>query len=144
MRSMSNMFKEAASFNQNINAWDVSSVTDMQLMFENATSFNQNISSWNVSCVTNMYCMFAEAISFNQDIGSWDVSKATNMNWMFYNVTLSTANYSAILTGWAVLPSLQSGVNFHGGNSKYNAAAISARDTLTGTYGWTITDGGLE
>ena len=41
----------------------------------------------------------------------------------------------------ATLP-LQSGVSFHGGNSKYNPAAAIARAYLVSNFGWTITDGG--
>ncbi len=43
---MSNMFSGATSFNQPLNNWDVSSVTNMSGMFYEATSFNQNISGW--------------------------------------------------------------------------------------------------
>jgi surface protein len=68
------MFHHAASFNQSIVLWDVSSVRDMSHMFHHASAFNQDIGSWNVSHVTDMSYMFAGAKSFNQDIGSWNVS----------------------------------------------------------------------
>jgi len=48
------MFFNAAAFNQNLSAWDVSAVTIMDYMFYKATAFNQNLSAWNVSAVTNM------------------------------------------------------------------------------------------
>ena len=99
-------------------------VTDMAGIFDDATAFNQDISSWNVSSVTNMSnkCL-QDATAFDQDISSWDVSSVTDMGNMFNGVTLSTANYDALLRGWSTL-TLQSDVTFHGGNSTYcNAVA---------------------
>jgi len=62
---------------------------------------------------------------------------------MFNGVALSTSNYDALLSGWSALP-LQENVNFSGGNSKYSSSAQGARDVLTNTYGWIVTDGGID
>ena len=43
-------------------------------MFYDATSFNQPLNKWNVSNVTDMYSMFAVAKSFNQPLNNWNVS----------------------------------------------------------------------
>ncbi|MBN1119082.1 MAG: BspA family leucine-rich repeat surface protein [Bacteroidales bacterium] len=80
---MNYMFMSASSFNQNIGNWNVSKVTNMSFMFYQATAFNQNISTWNVSNVKNMRYMFSEASNFNQDIGNWNVSNVTDMGCMF-------------------------------------------------------------
>ena len=73
-------------FNQPLNNWDVSSVTDMQYMFGTTNgdgdgdnrAFNQDIGNWDVSNVTNMAAMFKSANEFNQDISDWNVSKVEN------------------------------------------------------------------
>jgi len=49
---MGSMFK-VSNFNQNINSWDVSSVTNMEWMLS-FNEFNQPLYNWNVSSVTNM------------------------------------------------------------------------------------------
>jgi surface protein len=141
--NMQDMFNGATAFNQNIGAWTVGSVTTMRQMFRSASSFNQNIGSWNVSNVTNMISMFQAATAFNQNLGTWNVSNVTQMNNMFLSATnFSTANYDAILTGWSTL-ALRSNVAFHAGSTKYSASSQTARNILTGTFVWTITDGGV-
>jgi hypothetical protein len=58
------------------------------------------------------------------------------------SVTLSTANYDSLLTGWEA-QAVQNNVNFHGGNAKYSAGApATARAALIADHTWTITDGG--
>jgi surface protein len=46
----------------------------MRMMFASADAFNQPLNSWDVSSVTDMYHMFSSAIAFDQDISAWDVS----------------------------------------------------------------------
>ncbi len=141
--NMDSMFYDANTFNQNIGSWNVSNVTNMISMFYEANAFNQDLSGWNVSNVTDMSYMFSSASAFNQDLSGWDVSNVTDMTYMFDGVTLSTANYDALLEGWNNL-TLQSGISFHGGDSKYTAgsAAETARTNMTSSDSWTITDGG--
>ena len=139
---MSYMFRGANVFNQDISSWNVSGVYEMANMFSWTSNFNQDISSWDVSRVINMTEMFSNAIAFNQDIGSWDVGNVTKMTDMFKDITLSTNNYNNILIGWAG-QTVNNDINFNGGNSKYSPGeAADARAVLTGTYGWTIIDGG--
>ena len=143
--SMRNMFASCSLFNQNISGWNVSGVTNMQLMFNGATNFNQPIGSWNVSNVTNMQSMFGSG-AFNQNIGSWNVTGVTNFT-QFMNgksfIDFSTTNLNAIYNGWSSLPTLQSGININFGTIKYTAGGSAGKAILQGTYGWTITDGGI-
>ena len=57
------LFSNSHSFNQSLNDWDVSNVTNMKDMFEEANSFNQPLNNWNVSKVTDMCSMFSGATS---------------------------------------------------------------------------------
>lgn len=160
---MHNMFI-SSPFNQNISSWDVSSVTDMSYMFY-FSEFNQPINSWNTSNVETMFVMFSGS-PFNQPLNNWDTSSVTNMEYMFYdvpfdqdisswNVTsvtsflgflgesqLSTTNYNALLNGWSS-QTVQTTLDFGGGASTYSFSGVQARETLTDTYDWNITDGGL-
>ncbi|MEN7551684.1 BspA family leucine-rich repeat surface protein [Rapidithrix thailandica] len=76
------MFREAASFNSNINHWDVSQVTNMQDMFYKASNYNQPLDQWDVSYVTTFETMFRES-AFDQDITGWEVSRAQTLKNMF-------------------------------------------------------------
>ena len=132
------------SFNGDISRWNTASVKDMQIMFQNATSFNGDISRWNTAKVTDMSWMFLGAISFDQNIGEWNVETVTTMENMFRDVTLSIANYDSLLVGWN-RQTLQTGVTFNGGYSKYHSeVAHDARTNMISETGhnWTMTDGG--
>lgn len=135
------MFNACFVFNQDISGWDVSNVTNMYRLFSSASAFNQDISSWDTGKVSNMYWMFYLTTSFDQDISSWDITSLTNATNMFFGVTLSTANYDALLIGWEAQAE-NPNVTFGAGNSKYSShEAVGARAALIAN-GWTITDGG--
>jgi surface protein len=51
---MSTMFGFCTNFDQPLNSWVPSSVTNMQAMFGSCSNFDQNIDSWIVSAVLNM------------------------------------------------------------------------------------------
>ncbi|WP_422105442.1 BspA family leucine-rich repeat surface protein [Winogradskyella sp.] len=141
------MFSDAISFNQDLSGWDVGNVIDMGWMFDDATSFNQDLSGWDVSNVSDMAWMFYNATDFDQNLGRWDISSLTRADGMFSNAGLSTENYDSTLVGWATLDASEtqvpSGITFNGGNSHY-CLSQTQRQELIDTYGWSITDGGID
>ncbi len=141
--AMDGAFYGATNLTMNPNAGtpDMSLVTNMQNMFTFATSFNGDIGNWNTAQVTNMREMFNGATAFNQNIGGWNVEAVTTMADMFRDATLSPTNYDSLLVGWN-RQNLQTGVTFHGGNSKYSSdVAHTARDNMKSSDSWGITDG---
>ena len=99
---MSNMFRDATSFDGDLSGWDTSGVADMSGMFETAYSFDGDISTWDVSSVTNMNQMFRSATAFNQDISGWDVSSVTDMSGMFFGATAFNQDINTSGNSWDV------------------------------------------
>ncbi len=96
--SMQNTFRDAVSFNQNINDWDVSNITQMNGTFNGAYNFNQPLNNWDTSNVTTFNFMFNGASAFNQDLSAWNTSKVTNMYAMFKGCT----NFNQPLNTWDI------------------------------------------
>jgi len=84
---MGNMFFDAIAFNGDVSGWDTSSVIRMWNMFYRATSFNKSLNSWNVSSVRYMGSMFQEAIVFNQPLDNWNTSFVEDMSTMFFRAS---------------------------------------------------------
>jgi hypothetical protein len=118
---------------------NLSSVTNASYMFLGCTPLTV-IPLFNLSSVTNASYMFYQCTALTT-VPLLNLSSVTNASNMFLGVTLTTQSYSDFLINLATLP-LQSGVSFHGGNSKYNVAGGVARAYLISNFGWTITDGG--
>jgi len=78
-----------------------------------------------------------------------DMRGMTTGSSCFSGWAMLTAAYDAILNqlangdGGSIPANVTTNTVFSGGNSKYTAAAVAARATLTTTRTWTITDGGL-
>ncbi|MCR9248774.1 MAG: BspA family leucine-rich repeat surface protein [bacterium] len=163
--SMFRMFERAEFFNGDISQWDVSNVSTMTGMFQQAKAFNGDISGWDVRNLEDASEMFRETRAFNADISKWDTRNLRNMNRMFFSASafdhslgdwnissvtvmtdalkggFSTLNYDRTLIGWAA-QNVREEVNLGAGASF--CVGEEAREQLTGEFGWTINDGGLD
>ena len=95
------MFSFTSNFNQPLNDWDTSNVNNMNSIFYTAKSFNQPLNDWNTSNVTSMKSTFKEANVFNHPLNDWDTSNVTTMEGMFnnakiFNQPLNTWNTSNV------------------------------------------------
>lgn len=137
---MDGMFWEAALANPEVSSWNTSKVTNMDYMFSGTRAATPEVSNWDVSQVAGMRNMFYQATSAAPDMSKWNFVAVKDMHRMFWGVTLPTEVYSNILIQLAATAT-QEKVLFHGGYSKYNAAAAGAREALI-AKNWYLIDGG--
>lgn len=141
------MFFNCTNFNEpSIVNWNVSKITTMPFMFFDCTKFNQPIGQWVLSGFTtiSLQGFLQNCTAFNQDLSSWGqyIKNTISLSSFMTGVTLSTANYDALLIEWANYNWTDSLTpNF--GNSKYSIGfATTSRFDLIANNSWTITDGG--
>jgi surface protein len=148
--NFSSMFSNATSFDGDVSGWiftsapySAANALNFTGMFNLASSFTgTGVAGWDVGNADSLTVMFADAAAFNQDLSGWDISNVTDMFLFADNTSLSPANYTTMLENWSTL-SLQSSVDFSVDTTTYRISGLQGRDVLTGTYGWSITDGGL-
>jgi len=116
------------SFNEDVSAWDVSSVTDMIGMFYYSSDFNQDISAWETSKVKTMANMFKYASSFNSNIEAWDVSRVKSMSSMFQDAD----SFDSAIGAWDVRRVLDMSSMFQFTN-QFNDPTIVAWDVSSVT-----------
>merc|ERR1711865_29083 len=92
------------NFNGNIAAWDVGSVTTMEYMFTKS-KISADISAWDTAAVTTMSQMFKGAKAFNSDLSSWDTKQVKVMSEMFDGSGISKRVIAAISKAWKITAS---------------------------------------
>jgi len=103
VRSLESMFEGATAFNQLINTatggWQVTTATTFTNMFKNAASFNQDISDWNVAAGTKFISMFEGATNFNKSVNAWTVT-GMNVALSVTNMFKSATKFKQNLCSW--------------------------------------------
>jgi surface protein len=145
--NMSEMFQDAFAFNQDFPTWDTGNVTDMSYMFNASfgTSFgvfNGNITGFDTSSVTTMRKMLHNCNEFNHDISGWDITSLTTAQDFMSNGTAFTTANYDLLLNAWAAQVVNTGVKFRVAATYTIATSQTAHDTLAVTNTWTITDGG--
>lgn len=78
---MDAMFSHNKHFQGDLSKWDVANVTSMVAMLQ-GTTLQGDISQWNTSRVVRMMQLF-QGSSFNGDISRWNVGRVTDFQYMF-------------------------------------------------------------
>ena len=148
------VYNNILEFNDTINNWDTSNITNMKQVFYDCYLFNQPLNNWGTRNVISMNRLFSSARLFNQDISTWDFSGLNLSDSLFRFMIGKTFNdynpeyYDNLLIKWASSPNLgglQPNVigTIDMGSIKYTANGASARQSiLDNNKAVTITDGG--
>jgi hypothetical protein len=155
--SLESLFRDATSLTtiNNLFAWDMTGVENINNMFDGATGFISDVSAWELDSIISMTEMFNGATAFNQNLGAMKLGTSlVNADGMFANSGLIDENYTDTIVGWAnqvfengdapsnVSMTGQTSMAFDGtrGGGANFASAAAARTYLTTTANWTISE----
>ena len=86
-----------STFNEPLDAWEVSSVTSLNQALYQASVFDQSLASWDVSRVTDMQNFLNRAYAFSQNLVAWDTSKMVNLEAGLYQT-----NFNHDISPWSL------------------------------------------
>jgi hypothetical protein len=150
------MFSNTSISSNSFSGWQFLGNNNLQQMFAGCIDFTGfGLNTWDVSKVSVMQNIFDGCSGYSgSGIENWNLAGlgfSTSLNTFARGCTFPTGQYDLILNSWNANKS--SGVNGvadwrtdltpNFGSSKYTAAGSGARASLV-SYGWTITDGGLQ
>jgi len=108
-------------------------------MFHNCTAFNQPLDNWDTSKVTEMNIFLQGASAFNQTLASWNLSALTAALLAITQTGIDCTNYSDTLSGWADNPNTANNINLGPlMNLMYSSNVVNKRNILI-NKGWLFT-----
>lgn len=132
--------------NMDITATDIPNISNV-LDFASAFRFSSSITNFplmDTSSGTGFGNMLEGCTGLDgYDFPTLDLRSMTGGNAMFSGVKISTQSWSDLLVATEASNS-NNNVIWSGGTSFYSAEGLVARDLLTGSQSWTITDGGPD
>ncbi len=139
----------STSINSSIGGNNFPIMTHGPSFYQGVTTNTSSLSNLTVGGNVSYFFYNTQNFSFDT-LTNVDFSSVTNATGFFQNSDLNDTEYQNFLvdlTGWngtTATKTLQNNVPFHFGNAKYEIGGQSEdiRNYLTGTLGWTITDGG--
>ena len=94
--SLSRLFMNKNSFDEDLGGWDVRDATNLQLMFYSADVFTgKGLQHWHVNNTQFFSYMFSDCAKFDGTVcENWDVSQASHFDYMFESANLSDVDFS--------------------------------------------------
>lgn len=132
------IFSYCESFNQPLNNWNLQNANSIAGLFGFAKSFNQPLNKWNINKAVIIHYMFLNASAFNQNIGSWKLDSVIYIDGIFNNSGMDCYNYSKTLSGWSNYSNIPTNLTLGAIGMKYSDSAISDRNYLINSKGWSI------
>lgn len=85
LTNMSHIFCDAKDYKQTVNKIKTAKVTDLSGAFKNTPLFDQPLDAWDVSSVTTLSEAFAGSTKFNQDLSTWNTKSLKALDSVFEN-----------------------------------------------------------
>ncbi len=147
MTKMESFYSECTSLGRviGIDNWNTSQITSYRRTFFGCTTFDdgeQDLEGLDVSSATDITEMLADT-NFDGDLSGWDIENLESASNFLNGVTLSVANYDALLLSWAA-QNVKFDVSFNAGSSVNTdpGAAQDAKNVLQNApNNWCIIDG---
>jgi surface protein len=97
--NMSQMFSGCSSFadsDNNLQAWDVSGVSNFASLFPSCSFISPGIGGWNIGNATNLSGMFSNCTNFNVNLDNWVSSQISTITNMFSNTSFNNGLSSGV------------------------------------------------